>query len=216
MSRSLRKFGRYFLLALSILSVLIALNWLYVDVAPMLDSLGPTNGADCDSRGDFPSVPNGAGMIATGHSTGCAFFLLGTAFTTYIYVHRAGEPDSANSLVFRFDESPDSSEDPKLIWSDASNLRISVPEVSAVTKRRTSINGVNISYSIVKEEVSLEEVERQVRHGAELSTFWLILWIGVWIRYMKRSAAKVSFVEVLAISAIWIGFVFVRFLPLFQ
>ena len=205
--------SRYFLLGLSTLSILMALNWLYVDIAPMLNSLGETNGADCDTRGDFPPVPNGVGMVVTGHSTGCAVVLLSTAFTSYIYVHKTGESDSAKSLVFRFDESPESSADPKLEWSDASNLHISVPAVDAVTKQLTSINGVKISYSIGTEEYSLEEVERDVRHGAELSSFWLIFWYGVWFLYLKRSAAKVSLAEVLAIGAIWIGFVLIRIWP---
>src|ERR1700688_1556498 len=133
----LGKFARYFSLGLSILSILMALNWLYVELAPLLDSLGETNGADCDYRGDFPSVPNGAGLVATGHSTGCAVVLLFTAFTTYVYVHKIGESDSAKSLVFRFNESPDSSAEPQIVWSDASNLRISVSTVDAVTKQLT-------------------------------------------------------------------------------
>ena len=110
----------------------------------------------------------------------------------------------------------ESSEYPRIVWSDNSNLHISVSEVGAVTKQLTSINGVKISYSIGKEEYSLEEVERDVRHGAELSSFWLIFWIGVWIRYLRRSAQKVSLAEVLAISGIWMGFVFIRFLPVLR
>ena len=153
-------------------------------------------------------------MVATGHSTGCAVVLLTTAFTTYVYVHKTGEGDGAKSLVFRFDESPDFSEDPKLEWGDASNLHISVPEVAAVTKQLNSINGVKISYSINKIDYSLEEVERDAKYDAALWSFWLIFWTGVWIRYLKRSAAKITRAEVLAISAIWIVFVFSRFLPL--
>jgi hypothetical protein len=216
MWRKACKFADYFLLGLSLLSILIALYWLYIDVAPMLDSLGETNGSDCDTRGDFHPVPNGAGMVATGHSTGCAVVLLTTEFTTYVYVHKTGESDSAKSLVFRFDVSPDASEDPKLVWDDASNLHISVPEVAAVTKQLTSINGVKISYSVGKIDYSLEEVERDVENDAALWSFWLIFWAGVWIRYLKRSVARVTLAEVLAISAIWIGFVFSRFLPVMR
>jgi hypothetical protein len=212
----LGKFARYFSLGLSILSILMALNWLYVELAPLLDSLGETNGAECDYRGDFPSVPNGAGLVATGHSTGCAVVLLFTAFTTYVYVHKIGESDSAKSLVFRFNESPDSSAEPQIVWSDASNLRISVSTVDAVTKQLTSINDVKISYSIEKEELSLEEVEREVRHDAGIAFVWLIFAAGVFIRYLKRSTAKVSLAEVLGISAILVAFIFVRLLPLFE
>jgi hypothetical protein len=210
------KFARYFLLVLSILSILMALNWLYVDVAPMLDSLGETNGTNCDTRGDFPSVPNGNGMVATGHSTGCAIVLLSMAFTTYVYVHKVGESESAKTLVFRFDESFGSSEDPQIVWSDASNLHISISKVDAVTKQLTSINGVKISYSIGKEGVSLEEVERGVRHDAGIALVWLIFAVGVFIRYLKRSAAKISPTAELAISAILVAFIFVRFLPILR
>jgi len=213
MWRKSGKFADYFLLGLSFLSILMALYWLYIGVAPMLDSLGETNGSNCDARGDFPTVPNGTGMVVTGHSTGCAVVLLSTAFTTYLYVHKTGETDSGKSLVFRFSVSPDSSEDPKLEWADASNLHISVPEVAAVTKQLTSINGVKISYSIGKIDYSLEEVERDVKDDAALWSFWLIFWTAVQIRYLKRSVANVTFAEVLAISAIWIGFVLSRFLP---
>ena len=126
----LGKFARYFLLGLSTLSILMALNWLYVDIAPMLNSLGETNGADCDTRGDFPSVPNGVGMVVTGHSTGCAVVLLSTAFTTYIYVHKIGESDSAKSLVFRFDESFVLVKRDPLQWGMGDSTRGDVPQES--------------------------------------------------------------------------------------
>jgi len=162
MRTKLGKVARYFLLVVSILGLFFVLKLLYNDLSP-LDSLGQTD-ESCDTRGDFPSVPNGTGMVATGHSTGCAIVLLSTEFTTYVYVHKAGEKDSAKSLVFRFYESLEFFDDPKIVWSDDSNLHISISEVGEVTKQLNSMDGVKISYSIGKEDFSHEESLKLARH----------------------------------------------------
>jgi hypothetical protein len=173
MRTRLGKVVRYFLLVVSILGIFFVLKRLYNDLSP-LDSLGQTD-ESCDTRGDFPSVRNGAGMVATGHSTGCAIVLLSTEFTTYVYVHRAGDADSAKSLVFRFYESPESFDDPKIVWTDNSNLQISIPEVGEVTKKLNSMDGVKISYSIGKEDWSHEESLRLARHVDEILLVWLVI-----------------------------------------
>jgi hypothetical protein len=213
LSRNLGKVGCYFLLGLSILGILIALKRLYGDLYPLLNWQGEINGS-CDLRSDLPSVPNGIGMVAKAHVTGCeAWPLPSIAYTTYIYVHRVGEPDSAKSLVFRFYAASD---DLKIVWTDDSNLHISISEVGDTSKQITSIGGVNISYSIDKEENSPEEIARLVKHDEELSFVWLIFSAGVGIRYLRRSAANVSLAEVLGISAIWISFVLIPVLPVLR
>jgi len=146
---------RYSILTASIIGIAVVLLGLFNALSP-LDSLGETSG-DCDVRNDFPSTPNGTGIVATGHSTGCAIALLSTQFTTYVYVHRAGEKDSPKSLVFRFFNSDENFDDPHIVWTDNSNVHISIPEVGEVTKHLTSIDGVKISYAIGKEEFSREE-----------------------------------------------------------
>ena len=172
MRTKLGKVARYFLLVVSILGLFFVLKVLYNDLSP-LDSLGQTD-ESCDTRGDFPSVPNGTGMVATGHSTGCAIVLLSTEFTTYVYVHKAGEKDSAKSLVFRFYESLEAFEDPKIVWTDNSNLHISISEVGEVTKQLNSVDGVKISYSIGKVDFSHEESLRLTRHYDEILLVWLV------------------------------------------
>jgi hypothetical protein len=121
-------------------------------------------------------VPNGTGMVATGHSTGCATVLLSTEFTTYLYVHKAGEKDSAKSLVFRFHESPEVFDDPKIMWSGNANLHISISEVGEVTKQLSSMDGIKISYSIDKEDVSHKRsLKDSIRQGAVLFVFLIFM-----------------------------------------
>ena len=171
------KVARYTVLTVSIVGIAVVLFLLFRFFSP-LDSLGQTD-ASCDTREDFPSVPNGTGMVATGHTTGCAIALLSTEFTTYVYVHKAGEKDSAKSLVFRFYESPGFFDGPKIAWSDDSNLHISVSEVGEVTKQLNSIDGVKISYSVGKEGFSREEDLKESRHWATVLFVWLTFLTGV-------------------------------------
>jgi hypothetical protein len=197
------KFVRYFLVVLSILGILIALHRLYGDLYPLLNWQGEIDGS-CDLRSDLPSVPNGTGMVAKAHVTGCeAWPLPSVAYTTYIYVHRVGEPDSANSLVFRFYAASD---DLNIVWADDSNLHVSISEVGDTSKQITSIGGVKISYSIDKEESSPEEIARLVRHDEAVSFVWLIFCTGVWIRYLRTRETIASVPAVLGITVIWLFF----------
>lgn len=169
------KFAREFLLVISISCILLGLNRLYNDFEP--DALGETSGS-CDTRGDLPSVRNGTGLVATSHDTGCAIVLLATAFTTYVYVHKEGEADSARSLVFMYDNTGLSTE-PQIAWSDNSNLHVSIPEVGAVYKQVNSMDSVKISYSIGKEMYPREELARDERRDEEIAFVWLAFWAGV-------------------------------------
>jgi hypothetical protein len=191
MRPNLGRFARYFLLALSILGIYYGLDRLYNDLVP--DALGETSGT-CDTRGDFPSVPNGTGMVATGHVTGCAVVLLTTEFTTYVYIHRTGEADSRKSLVFKYD-STGLSVDPQIAWSDNSNLHVSIPEVGAVYKQLTSVDGVKISYFIGKESDPPEVVAREFRLDVEISFVWLAFWSGICaltLRSVLKKKAKAA------------------------
>jgi hypothetical protein len=171
------KVARYTVLTASIVGIAVVLLLLFRFFSP-LDSLGQTD-ESCDTRGEFPSVPNGTGMVATGHSTGCAIALLSTEFTTYVYVHKAGEKDSAKSVVFRFYESPGFFDGPKIVWSDDSNLHISVSEVGEITKQLNSMDGVKISYSVGKEVFSREEDLKESRHWATVLFVWLTFLTGL-------------------------------------
>jgi hypothetical protein len=173
MKTSLGQFARHFVLIVSVLGIIVLLRGVYVQLGP-LDSLGEDS--DNCARGDVSSVPNGAGMVATEHLTTCDYFMIHGEVRTFVYLHRVGEKDSAKSLVFRFYDSSSSSDvDPQMEWADSSNLRISVPAVWVVTKQVTSMNGVKISYSIVKEEMSREELARLRMHDATILFAGLVL-----------------------------------------
>ena len=199
-SHNLGKFGRYFLLGLSILGIFLALDRLYGDFYPLFNSLGESD-QGCNMRSDVKSVPSGTGMVATTHLTACDSW--SPLYTTYVYVHRAGESDSAHSLVFSFDAESD---DLKIVWTDNSNLRISISEVGDARKQITSMDGVKISYSIGKEGYAPEAIARLLRHDEELSLAWLIFCTGIWIRYLKNRETSVSVAGVMSISVIWLFF----------
>lgn len=196
------KFARYFLLVLSIVGSLLALSRLYADFYPRINSLGESDGG-CEIRGDATSVPSGTGMIATAHIVGCDGPYDAIAYTTYVYVHKVGENDSAKSLVFSFDAD---SGDLKMVWTDNSNLRISISEAGDMTKKITSMDGVKISYSIAKEGYSPEDIARSSRLEEAASFVWLIFCIGVCIQYLRANEASVSIAAVLGISLIWLFF----------
>src|SRR5882672_9758574 len=99
MNLSLGKFTRYVVLVISIVGIVIVSVFLFNFSRP-LDSLGEANN-NC-ARQDFPSVPNDSGMVATAHIVDCTYGLAHGAETTFVYIHKPGEKDSAESLVFRF------------------------------------------------------------------------------------------------------------------
>jgi hypothetical protein len=166
------QFARYFVLVVSVLGIIVLLRGLYFQLGP-LDSLGEDS--DNCARGDVLSAPNGAGMVATAHTTSCDYFIIHGEETTFVYLHRLGEKDSKKSLVFRFYDSDSNDADPQMEWADSSNLRISVPAVWVVTKQVTSMNGVKISYSIGKEEMSRQELARLKVHDATILFAGLVL-----------------------------------------
>ena len=61
-----------------------------------------------------------------------------------------------------------------MVWSDNSALHISVSEVGEVTEQVASKDGVKVSYSIGKEDMSRKESLRLRMHDAEISLVWLI------------------------------------------
>jgi hypothetical protein len=184
----LAKFARYSLLAISVLGIFWVLDGLYVMYRPQ-DALGVANG-DC-AQGELRAVPNGAGIVATSHVTSCSFGLAHGAETTYVYLHKSGEKDTADSLVFRF-ANAGNLYSPELVWTDSSTLHISVTELGEVTKQIADREGVKISYSIGKEDMSSEEDAKERKRDAEASFVWLIFLaticiLTVWSIYKERA-----------------------------
>jgi hypothetical protein len=169
------KVARYSLLVISVLGVVLVLKFLYDDIGPS-DSLGEAS--DNCARGELPSVPSDSGMVATAHFTSCTYGFAHGLETTYVYVHKAGEKDGRKFLVFRFDNGGHLDE-PQMTWSDNLNLHISVGAVGEVTKQIASIDGVKISYSILKEDMSREESLRIRMHYAKILFAWLVFLTGI-------------------------------------
>jgi hypothetical protein len=172
MRSKLGQFARYFFLAASVLAIFVVLDDLYIVLRPQ-DPLGEASN-NC-IKGDLPSVPNGTGMVATAHVTSCSFGLAHGAETTYVYLHGLGEKDSRESLVFRFANAGNLYR-PQMVWSDNSALHISVSEVGEVTEQVTSKDGVKISYSIGKEDMSRKESFR-IRIQDAKSSFVLLIFL---------------------------------------
>jgi hypothetical protein len=189
------KVARYFLLVVTVLGIVLVLKFLYEDIGPS-DSLGEAS--DNCARGDLPSVPSGSGMVATAHFTSCTYGFAHGAETTYVYVHKTGEKDSRKSLVFRFDNGGNLDE-PQITWSDNLSLHISVGAVGEVTKQIASKDGVKISYSIGKEDMSREESLSIRMHDAKILFVCLVLLTGICVLAV-RSILKQKKLQVRSVS----------------
>lgn len=133
-------------------------------------------------------------MIATAHFTSCTYGFAHGLETTYVYVHKAGEKDRRESLVFRFDNGSNLDE-PQITWIDNLNLHISVAAVGEVTKQIASINGVKISYSILREDVSREESLSFRTHYAKILFAWLTFLAGIFaltVRSILKQKRRVT------------------------
>jgi hypothetical protein len=106
---------------------------------------------------DLPTVSNRSGLVVTAHNTACD--ALGGTSAVYVYVHRSGAPDSRENLVFRFADRYDA-RPPTIAWTNESSLLISVSHVSEVTKQLNTMQGINISYVIGKEDYPQENARR--------------------------------------------------------
>ena len=98
---------------------------------------------------ELPPVSNKTGMVVTAHNTVCD--MLGGNSAVYVYVHKLGQEESRKSLVFRYVDNPGALL-PKFKWINDLTLRISVEDVSQVTKQLNMMDGVKITYVIGNEE----------------------------------------------------------------
>lgn len=98
---------------------------------------------------DLPSVSNHSGLVVTAHNTVCDGF--GGSSTIYVYVHKSGASDDRGTLVFRYGDAG-YYERPKIAWTSESSVLISVGHVSEVSKKLSTMQGVDISYVIGKED----------------------------------------------------------------
>jgi len=172
---SLAKLTRYLFLGVSILGIAIVSVFLFTFFRP-LDSLGEAN--DNCARQDFPSVSNDSGLVATAHLADCTYGLAHGSETTFVYVHKPEDKDSADSLVFRFDNLGNQDK-PQIMWDGKSNLHIAISEVGEVTKQVDSILTTRITYSIGKIDVSHEEYTKLTRRYEEILFAALFLLVSI-------------------------------------
>jgi hypothetical protein len=177
MKNSFATVARYFFLAVSVLGIAMVLFGLYIMLRPR-DSLGNAN--DSCARQDFPSIPNGSGMVATSHTIDCTYFIAHGEETTFVYVHKKGQEDRKESLVFRF-ANASNVDDPLITWSDNLDLHISVSEVSEVTKQLAAIDGVNIIYAIGKQDAPAGESDSIMRRTAGVLFVLLIFLVAIFV-----------------------------------
>jgi hypothetical protein len=149
---------KYLWLLSCVVTILAALPILYFGLIK-LDPQGAQNGS-CFSE-PLPPTLNGRGMVASGHHTFCDDIIHDSA--VYIYLHKAGDADAPNSLIFRYAD--DGTTAPaKIEWKDANTLSIAVGAVLQVTKLVESVDGVAIRYAIGREPVPREAWDADVRH----------------------------------------------------
>lgn len=175
----------YLLLSASGVGVAIILIVLYANLRP-LDALGEAS--DNCVVDDFSPVPNGSGLVATGHVTFCGWFIVHGDDTTYVYVHKDGTKDGRDSLVFRYSNFGHL-DPPEITWSDKANLHISVPAVGEVTKQIATIDGVKILYSIGTTDVPVGDLERWRMHIALLSAVLLAFLTAIsviTVKYIRK------------------------------
>ena len=139
-------------------AILTALPLLYL-VSERLDPQGGSN-SSCISE-PLPPVSNGSGIIVSGHHTVCDNIVHDSAI--YLYLHKAGGADTPSSLIFRYADDP-STALPKMEWKDNNSVLISVGDVVQVTKLVESFDGINIRYSIGREQIPREAWGLNVRH----------------------------------------------------
>lgn len=97
---------------------------------------------------DAPSIPNGAGMVVSIHTTICT--TLGTDVGTYVHIHSLNASPNRKSLAFRF--SPAGVDVPNIKWIAPDIVRITIDHVSQVSKMRNMVNGVRVQYVIGKQD----------------------------------------------------------------
>lgn len=96
---------------------------------------------------ELPSVRNGAGLIVTAHQTDCD--VIGKDGAVYVYLQKEGQAENKYSLIFRYVDDP-LELPPRIEWTSATSLSISVGRLSQITKQVDRAAGVNITYTIGK------------------------------------------------------------------
>jgi len=140
-------------LAILIASILVTRTYYWITWNPIgearddgwtLDEIPP-------AVDEFPTVSNGAGVIAQARRTRAPFLFIDTPIPYYVFVHKSNEANGSRNLVFRYD-STDAGWDspPRITWINDSLLKISVGngDILQVTRQETQMSGIRIVYAL--------------------------------------------------------------------
>lgn len=166
----MRKSLKYFALIVTGMCMLVTIAILYYRVPAWIDPQGESNGS-CDSQA-IPSISNRRDMIVSGHYTVCDNIIHNSAF--YIYLHRSGEPENSQSLVFRYADDP-TTPGPQISWRDPITVSISVGNVIQITKLVRQLDGINVVYSIGKQELGQDVWMSWVRTSEVIGLVLLVM-----------------------------------------
>jgi hypothetical protein len=164
---------KYFTLMMAVVLILVMLSFFYI-LPDRLDPQGRSS-ASCNNEA-LLSLLNSAGMIVTAHYTLCDDVVHDSAI--YVYVHKSEEPESRQTLVFRYADYPTVAP-PKIEWIDNSTLFISVGDVSQITKMLTDVEGVKIVYTIGKEEYPRDAWQKHIDKLKLSAAFIFALMLGL-------------------------------------
>lgn len=170
-------------LAICLVGIFVCVRFLVL-LPDRLDPQGTSNSI-C-AVAPLASVENGGGMEVTAHLTVCSGGFVHDS-ATYIYLHKKGEQETPERLVFRFSNDPYAGP-PIVKWADPSHVTVSVDSVELVTKIVPSHQGVEIAYLIGREKGDRAQVQHEL--------------VG-----LKRTAIGSGVVAlVLLVLAGWLGF----------
>lgn len=136
---SVRRLFWFCFCSTAVVAIVFAIYWL----PSALDWQGESNSSCLASR--LAPVSNGQGMTISGHITLCDDFF--HYEEVYIYLHKADEPESRRSLIFRYIAKP-LKPFPKVQWSGSGSAIISAEYIVQATKIVTSHDGFSIHYDI--------------------------------------------------------------------
>lgn len=163
---------------LVLVAVFLTLLFFLLSVPRKLDPQGEAVfGCHVD---EFSPIPNGQGLVVTGHATGCDNFIHDSA--VYLYLHGENERPGSEALIFRYAD--EGIEVPVVTWINDSELSISIGKVVLISKIIDHARGVKIDYTIGKElypgESWNEEIRKTKRFGAILFGLLIIIGYVIW------------------------------------
>lgn len=127
-------------------------------------------GTEDDGWGMFPSifqdavhewddVPLGNGLVAAMRRTSSGLLSVDFPSSYFVFIHRPGEKDSQNNLIFRYFATERGFDSPpEVTWQLPKSIVVNVAagDIRTITKERSNVDGVQIRYVFRHPEQSSE------------------------------------------------------------